>query len=57
MTDSIVLVCAVLGCLASGVLMAYGVCVAVLRVFLQMRTPAATAAQAIAATAPQAVQG
>ena len=33
MTDSIVLVCAVLASLASGVLVAYGVCLGMFRVF------------------------
>lgn len=55
MSDSIVLVCAVLAALASGVLMAYWVCLAFFRVF-QMRA-AQTGAKPAAVVAPQVLQG
>lgn len=55
MSDSIVLVCAVLAAMAWGVLMAYGVCLAFFRMF-RMRA-AQSAANTAPAVAPQVVQG
>ncbi|GAC1429075.1 MAG: hypothetical protein NVSMB62_26880 [Acidobacteriaceae bacterium] len=56
MSDSIVLVCAVLASLASGVLMAYGVCLAFFRAF-EMRAAQTLPTPTVAVVAPQILQG
>lgn len=55
MSDSIVLVCAVLAALTLGVLVAYAVCLAFFRVF-RMRA-AQRALKPAAVVAPQVIQG
>jgi hypothetical protein len=56
-TDSIVLVCAVLASLASGVLIAYGVCLGLFRLFaIHAQQAYAKAAMPVAAVV-QAVEG
>lgn len=56
MTDSIVLVCAVLACMASGVLVAYGVCMAFFRAF-RMHAVQTAETNAPAVPAPTVLQG
>jgi hypothetical protein len=56
-TDSIVLVCAVLGSLACGVLLAYGVCLAMFRIFQMRAEQAAIEAQPAVVRAAQIVEG
>ncbi len=54
MSDSVVLVCAVLASLASGVLVAYGVCVAVFGVF-RMTAKQAAVKQEMPARQPASI--
>ncbi len=55
-SDSIVLICAVLAAMASGVLLAYGVCLAFFRA-VKMGAARQVAAPATAVVAQQMVQG
>lgn len=57
MSDSIVLVCAVLASMAAGVLMAYGVCLGMFRVFQMRAAQAEMKAERTVVVAAQIVQG
>ncbi|MGA2895985.1 MAG: hypothetical protein ABSE27_00100 [Acidobacteriaceae bacterium] len=57
MSDSVVLVCAVFASLASGVLLAYGVCQAVFALFRMSARPAPAPSQARVAASASIVEG
>ncbi|MGA2438427.1 MAG: hypothetical protein ABSF57_07930 [Acidobacteriaceae bacterium] len=57
MSDSVVLVCAVFASLASGVLLAYGVCQAVFALFRMHTLPAPAPSQARVARSASVVEG
>jgi anthranilate/para-aminobenzoate synthase component II len=56
-TDSVVLVCAVLASMASGVLLAYGVCLGMFRIFQMHAAQVEVRAEQLVAGVAQIVEG
>jgi hypothetical protein len=56
-SDSMVLVCAVLASLAAGVLLAYGVCLGMFRIFQMRAQEAEVKSESLVGSAAQVVEG